>query len=128
MAEGWTRHLLGDRFEAQSAGISPHGLNPMAVRAMREVGVEISSQRSKHVDEFRGVEFDCVIMVCDSARESCPVFAGLGRVIHVPFDDPPALARSAQSDEEAMSHYRRVRDEIRRFVEQLPVRFAEVRG
>jgi arsenate reductase len=119
MAEGWARHLLGDRVEAYSAGTRPQGLNPLAVRAMREVGVDISHQRSKPVGELLGRRFDCVVTVCDAARESCPVFPGSARVIHAGFDDPPHLARDARTDEEAMPHYRRVRDEIRRFVEGL---------
>jgi arsenate reductase len=120
MAEGWTRHLKGDRIEACSAGTDPHGLNPLAVRAMAEAGVDISRQRSKHVDEFTGIGLDWVISVCDNARESCPIFPGTTRTVHVGFDDPPRLAESAKSDEEALSHYRRVRDEIRSLVETLP--------
>jgi arsenate reductase len=120
MAEGWARHLKGDRIEACSAGIEPHGLNPLAVKAMAEAGVDISRQRSKHIDEFADIVLDWVITVCDNARESCPVFPGATRTIHVGFDDPPRLAENAKSDEEALSHYRRVRDEIRSFVETLP--------
>lgn len=121
MAEGWARALRGDAIEAWSAGTRPHGLNPLAVRAMREVGVDISGQRSRHLDELRGVDFDLVVTVCDAARESCPVIHGAGRRLHAGFDDPPRLAQDARSDDEAMPHYRRVRDEIRRFVETLSV-------
>lgn len=120
MAEGWTRHLKGDAIEAYSAGIETHGLNPYAVRVMAEAGVDISGQRSKHVDELAGVPFDYVITVCDHARESCPLFPGTARVLHAGFDDPPRLAAAARTEAEALGHYRRVRDEIRAFVERLP--------
>jgi arsenate reductase len=118
MAEGWARALKGGVVEAYSAGTSPHGLNPLAVRAMAEAGVDISGHTSKRPGEV-GVEFDVVVTVCDAAHETCPVFPG-SRVVHVGFDDPPRLAKGALNDEEAMVHYRRVRDEIRRFVETLP--------
>jgi len=120
MAEGWARHLKADVLEPYSAGVEVHGLNPYAVRVMAEVGVDISGQRSKHVDELRGIDFDYVVTVCSDARERCPVFPGAGQVRHVPFDDPPRLAARAKSEEEALQYYRRVRDEIRRFVESLP--------
>lgn len=120
MAEGFARALKAESIEAHSAGTDPHGMNPRAIRAMAEAGVDISEAagfRSKHVDELRDVPFDFVITVCDSANESCPTFPGKTRKIHVGFDDPPRLARDARSDEEAMPHYRRVRDEIRQFVQ-----------
>lgn len=120
MAEGWARHLKGDSIEAYSAGIETHGLNPLAVRVMAEAGVDISQQRSKHVDELRDVPFDYVVTVCDQAHESCPLFPDRTKVVHVSFDDPPRLARHAQTEDEALDHYRRVRDEIRAFVETLP--------
>jgi arsenate reductase len=120
MAEGWARALKGDVLEAHSAGVETHGLNPRAVRAMREAGVDISGHRSKHVDELAGVRFDVVVTVCDRARESCPVFPQAARLVHRGFDDPPALAAGAASEEEALAPYRRVRDEIRAFVESLP--------
>ena len=120
MAEGWARHLKGDRVEAHSAGVEPHGMNLQAVRVMREAGVDISGQRSKHVDELRGVPLDFVVTVCGHAHETCPVFPGKTQVVHVGFDDPPQLAKGAKDDEEALGHYRRVRDEIRAFVETLP--------
>ena len=116
MAEGGARHLKGDRVEAYSAGVSPHGMNPHAVRVMREAGVDIAGQRSKHVDELRDVPLDHVVTVCGRANETCPVFPGRTKVVHVGFDDPPKLARSAATEKEALGHYRRVRDEIRRFV------------
>jgi len=120
MAEGWTRHLKGDLIEPYSAGIEARGLDPDAVRVMAEAGVDISGQRSKHVDELRAVEFDYVVTVCDQAQEHCPVFRGKAKVVHVGFDDPPRLAADATREEERLPHYRRVRDEIRALVEQLP--------
>jgi arsenate reductase len=117
MAEGWARQLKGGRVEAYSAGVEPHGMNPNAVRVMREAGVDITGQRSKHVDELRDVPLDYVVTVCGHANETCPVFPGKTKVVHVGFDDPPQLAKGAATEEEALGHYRRVRDEIRRFVE-----------
>jgi len=119
MAEGWAKHLRAGQMEAYSAGTEPHGLNPLAVRAMAEVGIDISRHTSKRPGEI-GVEFDYVVTVCDSAHESCPIFPARTRVVHVGFDDPPRLAQGAPNDEEAMSHYRRVRDEIKAFVLTLP--------
>ena len=117
MAEGWARHLKGDQIEAYSAGIETHGLNSDAIRVMAEAGVDISGQRSKHVSELCSVEFDYVVTVCDHAHESCPVLPGKKKVIHVGFDDPPRLAANAKTEEERLAPYRRVRDEIRAFVE-----------
>lgn len=124
MAEGWARALRADSIEPFSAGTEPHGMNPLAVRVMAEAGVDISSQISKHVDSLRGHDFDLVVTVCDSAREACPVIPG-ARTVHVGFDDPPRLARSARSEDEALPHYRRVRDEIRKFIETLPAALHE---
>lgn len=120
MAEGWARRLKGERLEPYSAGIEAHGLNPNAVAVMAEAGVDISAQRSKHVDELVGIDFDYVVTVCGHAQEQCPIFSGRARRIHVGFDDPPRLAATAASEEEALDHYRRVRDQIRAFVETLP--------
>jgi arsenate reductase len=120
MAEGWARHLKGDMIEAYSAGIEVHGLNPTAVEVMAEVGVDISQQRSKHVDELKAIEFDYVITVCDNAQESCPLFPGKTKVVHAGFDDPPRLAKNSKTEEKALDHYRRVRDEIRNFAAALP--------
>jgi arsenate reductase (thioredoxin) len=128
MAEGWTRRLKGDGIEPYSAGIEPHGLDPRAVQVMAEAGVDISGQRSKHVDELKSVPFDYVVTVCDQAHESCPLFPGRTKVIHMGFDDPPRLAGQAQNEHEALSHYRRVRDEIRRFVESLPKSLEEAKA
>ncbi len=120
MAEGWARHLKGDRIEAYSAGIEPHGLNPDAVRVMAEAGVDISGQRSKHVSELPCTEFDFVVTVCDRAQGNCPLFPGKARMAHVGFDDPPRLAADARTEEERLAPYRRVRNELREFVLGLP--------
>lgn len=120
MAEGWAWRLRSDTVEAHSAGIAPHGVDPRAVKAMAEAGVDISDQLSKDVDTLEHIEFDYVITLCDKANQSCPVFPAKTRLLHLGFDDPPKLAASAQTEEEAMAHYRRVRDEIRKFVEKLP--------
>jgi arsenate reductase (thioredoxin) len=125
MAEGWARHLLGDSVEPYSAGIGVHGLNPEAVHVMAEAGVDISGQRSKHVDELRGIEFDYVIAVCDHAHQHCPVLPGPAKTLHVGFDDPPRLAAGAATESERLAPYRRVRDEIRAFVETLPAWLAQ---
>lgn len=124
MAEGWARRLLPESVEAHSAGTAPHGMNTLAMMAMAEVGVPIARHTSKSVDSLLADPtlidgFDLVITVCDSARESCPTIPGAKRVIHAPFDDPPFLARDAASVAEAMPHYRRVRDEIKAFVQSL---------
>ncbi|MFW5830158.1 MAG: arsenate reductase ArsC [Planctomycetota bacterium] len=124
MAEGWCRHLKGDRISACSAGIETHGLNPNAVKVMAEAGVDISGQRSQHIDEFADTHLDVVVTVCGHANEHCPIFPGATRVVHVGFDDLPKLAKEAlatgASEDEALEHYRRVRDEIRAFIETLP--------
>ncbi len=120
MAEGWARHLKSDRISVWSAGIETHGLNPLAVRAMAEAGVDISGHRSKMVDDLAGIDFDVVVTVCGHANETCPMFPGKTRVVHAGFDDPPKLAENAATEEKAMSHYRRVRYEIRAFVEKMP--------
>ena len=120
MGEAWTRSLKGDVIEPYSAGVKPHPVDPRAVKAMAEVGLDISGSTSKSPEELGDVAFDYVITVCDHAHQTCPVFDAKTRVVHVGFDDPPRLAESAQGEEEAMAHYRRVRDEIKAFVETLP--------
>jgi arsenate reductase len=120
MAEGWTRYLKGDEIEPYSAGIETHGLNPSAVKVMAEAGVDISRQRSQHVDDFGEVDFDSVVTVCGHANENCPFFPGTTRVVHVGFDDPPKLAEACGTEEEKLDCYRRVRDQIRDFVQTLP--------
>jgi arsenate reductase len=106
--------------EPWSAGIEIHGLNPNAVKVMAEAGVDISGHRSKHFSELKDINFDYVVTVCDDAYEKCPVFPGKAKTIHVSFDNPPRLAKAAKTPEEALLIYRRVRDEIRDFIQQLP--------
>lgn len=120
MAEGWARHLWPGKIEAYSAGLKPHGLDPLAVEAMREAGLDISGQRSKAVEEVMELPFDLVVTVCSDADANCPVFPGKASVVHAGFDDPPRLARESKDGEDAMGHYRRVRDEIREFVLRIP--------
>ncbi|MBN2514029.1 MAG: arsenate reductase ArsC [Sedimentisphaerales bacterium] len=120
MAEGWARRLKSDLIEPYSAGIETHGLNPNAVRVMAEAGIDISGQQSKHVDDLKHILFDYVITVCDHAHESCPLFAGRAKIVHVGFDDPPRLAKEAKTEQTALDCYRRVRDQIRSFVADLP--------
>lgn len=120
MAEGFARALRAGDMEAYSAGVVRHGLNPLAVKAMAEAGVDISGQASKTVEELPLREFDFIVTLCGHANENCPYFPGKAARIHAGFDDPPALAKGAVSEEEAMAHYRRVRDEIRRFVLEFP--------
>lgn len=120
MAEGWVYHLKDDCIEAYSAGIETHGLNPNAVQVMAEAGVDISGHRSKHIDELKDIALDYVITVCGHANEQCPIFPGRTKVIYVGFDDPPKLAKEAKSEHEALDCYRRIRDEIKAFIETLP--------
>lgn len=119
MAEGWAKTLRGDQIEVYSAGVDPHGMNERAIKVMAEAGVDISRHHSKHLDELNDIAFDYVVTVCDQAHEACPLFPGKTKVVHVGFDDPPRLARDAKSEEESLGHYRRVRDEIRQFIEHL---------
>ncbi len=116
MAEGWARHLKSDVMDASSAGIEKHGLNPFAVRVMKEAGVDISGHRSKLISELKDTDFDIVITVCGHADENCPVFPCRTKVIHRGFDDPPRLAENAGNEEEVLNIYRKVRDEIKEFV------------
>ncbi|MEK8023783.1 MAG: arsenate reductase ArsC [Candidatus Hydrogenedentota bacterium] len=121
MAEGWARALKSERIEPYSAGIETHGLNPRAVAVMAEAGVDISGHRSKNVESLMDIAFDVVVTVCGHAHETCPAWLNRrARIVHVGFDDPPKLAQGAKTEEEALAHYRRVRDEIRRFVEGMP--------
>jgi arsenate reductase len=120
MAEGWAKHLRSGDIEAVSAGTETHGLNPTAVSVMAEAGVDISGARSKNVREFLDVEFDYVVTVCDNARDNCPIFPGAAKIVHTGFDDPPALTGTVEDEEEKIDIYRRVRDEIREFIEGLP--------
>jgi len=124
MAEGWARALKGNVIEAYSAGIETHGLNPNAVKVMAEAGVDISGHKSENVTDLLHIPFDYVVTVCGHANEHCPLFPGKAKVIHVGFDDPPALARALAAQgagaEAQLDGYRRVRDEIKAFVQTLP--------
>lgn len=122
MAEGLLRHDAGDRFDVESAGTKASSVRPEAIAAMSELGIDISGQRSKNVDEFDGQRFDYVITVCDNARESCPVFFGTAEKLHHSFDDPPAP--SVGTDEERMTIFRRVRDELRAYLREFAARVA----
>ena len=114
MAEGLLRHDAGERFDVESAGTKPGTVRPEAIAAMKELGIDISGHRSKHVDEFEGQRFDYVITVCDNAKESCPVFFGAVKRLHHSFDDPPPMSQG--TDEERMAIFRRVRNELRAYL------------
>ena len=120
MAEGWARKLHAGVLEAHSAGIEAHGLDPLAVKVMAEAGVDISNHYSKSPEEIGPVHYDYVVTVCGHANENCPVFLGKAKVVHVGFEDPPKLTKDLPDGEEKLAVYRRVRDEIRKFVETLP--------
>jgi arsenate reductase len=117
IAEGWARHLKSDVIEGYSAGIRPIGVNSKAIKVMAEAGVDISGHTSKHINELVGIDFDYVVTVCDNAREQCPVFPGRAKLFHKAFDDPYF---ATGSEEEIMAEFRRVRDQIKAFVEKLP--------
>jgi arsenate reductase len=121
MAEGFARHFKKDVIEPYSAGVTPKELDQRAVKAMAEAGIDISGQRPKYWGKFKNIKFDYVVTVCDDAYESCPIFPGKTKIIHVNFADPPRLAQNAKTEEESLNFYRRVRDEIREFVEKLPM-------
>lgn len=117
IAEGWANHLKHDIIEAHSAGIRPIGVNPKTIKVMAEAGVDISGHTSKRIDDLVGVDFDYVVTVCDNAREECPIFPGRAKLVHKAFDDP---YYATGSEEEIMAEFRRVRDQIKAFVEQFP--------
>lgn len=120
MAEAWAKALKGDVIEAYSAGVEPKGIDARAVKAMAEVGIDISNYKSKDISALENVTFDYVITLCDHAHQTCPIFPGTKKQVHWSFEDPPRLAQNAESEEEAMTHYRRIRDEIKAFVKILP--------
>ena len=120
MAEGLTNHDFAGRLRAWSAGTNPKSVSKLAIRVLAELGIDISRATSDHLSRYEGESFDYVITLCGHAHETCPLFPGPAKIIHAGFDDPPKLAENARNEEEAMSHYRRVRDEIRAFVERLP--------
>ncbi len=117
IAEGWARHLKGNVIDAYSAGIRPIGVSSRAIKTMAEAGVDISMHQSQRIDEFSGIDFDYVVTLCDNASESCPVFSGKAVIVHKPFDDPYF---ASGSEEDIMATFRKVRDEIKAFVEKLP--------
>ncbi len=117
IAEGWARELKGNVIDAYSAGILPIGVSSRAIKVMAEEGVDISMHQSQHIDEFSGIDFDYVVTLCDNAAENCPVFSGKAKVIHKPFDDPYF---ASGSEEEVMATFRKVRDDIRTFIETMP--------
>jgi arsenate reductase len=117
MAEGWARHLKGDLIEACSAGIRPIGVSSRAIKAMAEAGVDISTHVSSHINDFPDIDFDYVITLCDNAREQCPIFPGRAKLVHRPFRDPYF---AEGTEEQVMDAFRRTRDEIREFVENMP--------
>lgn len=122
MAEGWARAIKADSIEAWSAGTDPKDVNPKAIQVMAEAGVDISGQKSKHVESLMDIPFDFVITLCGDARDTCPIFPGDAKVVHHGFDDP---ARAEGSEEDVLAFFRRVRDEIREFVETLPESVAD---
>ena len=117
IAEGWARHLKSGVIEAYSAGISPAGVSSRAITVMAEAGVDISTQISKHVDTLKEVDFDYVVTVCDNAREQCPVFPSRTKNIHKSFEDPALMVGS---EDEIMAAFRKLRDDMRAFVETMP--------
>jgi arsenate reductase len=117
MAEGLLRHDSGDRFEVQSAGTRASFVRPEAIQVMREIGIDISSHRSKVVDEFDGQQFDFVLTVCDNAKEACPIFPGGTTRLHQAFEDPAAFEGS---EEERLAAFRRVREELRDYLRNFP--------
>jgi arsenate reductase len=114
MAEGLLRNDAGEQFDVESAGTKPGIVRPEAIAAMKELGIDISGHRSKHVDEFEGQRFDYVVTVCDNAKESCPMFFGAIKRLHRSFDDPPPMSQGA--DEDRMAIFRRVRGELRAYL------------
>lgn len=117
IAEGWARELKGNVIDAYSAGIRPIGVSSRAIKVMAEEGVDISMHKSQHVDEFSGIDFNYVVTLCDNAYESCPVFSGKTRIVHKPFDDPYF---ASGSEEQIMATFRKVRDDIKTFIETMP--------
>jgi arsenate reductase len=117
MAEGLLRHDAAGRFEVESAGTNPGQVRPEAIAVMKEIGIDLSGHRSKHVDEFVGQSFDYIVTVCDNAKESCPIFPGQGKRIHRAFEDPAGLISGEQ---DRLTLFRRVRDEIRAYLKSFP--------
>jgi arsenate reductase (thioredoxin) len=122
MAEAWAKHLKADQIEAFSAGTIATTVNPLAIKAMNEVGIDISGSTSKSIHDLlrQGMRFDCIVTVCDEAAEACPIPSAPAHIVHAPFPDPHRLAQTAATEEEGFEHYRRVRDQIRDYVQTLP--------
>lgn len=120
MAEGWVGHLKKDVLQPASAGIEKRGLDPLAIQVMNEVGIDISRQTSKLINELKDNDFDYVVTICEDANRNCPIFPGKAKRIHHAFDDPPRIAKTLTSQKEIISLYRRVRDEIKEFVSKMP--------
>ena len=120
MAEGFVRHLHPDKMDALSAGIIAKGIDPYAIIVMKEAGIDISSQRSKTVNELGKMQFDFIITLCDISEKNCPIFPSKYGIIHQGFDDPPALAAKETDEKQKLTIYRNVRDRIRQYIENLP--------
>lgn len=120
MAEGWVRHLKQGLFQPDSAGVEKHDLDPLAVKVMDEVGIDISRQKSKLIDDLKDKDFDYVVTICEDANKNCPIFPGKAKRVHCAFDNPPRIAKTLASQDEIMNLYRRVRDEIKEFVLKMP--------
>lgn len=118
MAEGWARKYWGNEFNVYSAGTKKHGMNERAMKVMKEAGVDISTHYSKTVEEISQLSFDYVVTVCDHAHENCPYFPA-SKIVHVGFQDPPALTKGLTNEEEILAVYRRVRDEIEKFIKDM---------
>jgi len=125
IAEGWARHLKGNVIDAYSAGIRPFSVSSKAIKVMAEEGVDISMHKSQHIDEFSQIDFDYVVTLCDNAAENCPIFGGEAKVIHKPFDDPYF---ASGSEGQIMATFRKVRDDIKMFIETLPERLEDKSG
>ena len=117
MAEGLLKHMAGSRFEVHSAGTKPGSVRPEAIAVMKEIGIDISANRSKHVDEFAGQAFDYVLTVCDNAARNCPIYPGSTKRLHFGFEDP---ATAQGSEEQRLAAFRRVRDQIRAYLRDFP--------
>ena len=116
MAEGLLKNMAGDKFEVYSAGVDPTSVHPLAKKVMKEIGIDISGQQSKSVDEFLDKEFDYVITVCDNARQTCPFFPGNHELLHWSFEDP---AIALGSEEERLLMFRKIRDQLRDHIQRL---------
>lgn len=117
MAEGWARFFHYKWLDVASAGVEKHGMNQNAIQVMKEAGVDISSHKSKLLTELPDLQFDLVVTVCGNAHERCPFFPGNTKIVHVPFADPPAMGKEFSDPEQKIHCYRKIRDQIKKFVE-----------